>query len=93
MHICVCELARCRHGVGCAYAFIPGMHQQVCSTLRPTSLSHVELFELESICRFVADFVAFEPLENLVQSPAHLASPASVLAWQVQAEHSGMKAA
>ena len=58
-------------------------HQQVCSTLRPTSLSHVELFELEGICRFVADFVAFEPLANLVQPPAHLASPASVLAWQV----------
>ena len=49
----------------------------------------MELFELEGICRFVADFVAFEPLANLVQPPAHLASPASVLAWQVRAKHSG----
>lgn len=48
----------------------------------------MELFELEGICRFVADFVAFEPLADLVQPPARLASPASVLAWQARAEHS-----
>ncbi|KAK9845856.1 hypothetical protein WJX81_004417 [Elliptochloris bilobata] len=54
----------------------------VCSTLRPTRLGHPELFGLEGICRFVADFVTFEPLADPVQPPAHLASPASVLAWQ-----------
>ena len=52
----------------------------------------MELFELEGICRFVADFVAFEPLPDLVQPPAYLASPASVLAWQVRAEHGGVHA-
>lgn len=61
-----------------------GARWQVCSTLRPTRLAHPELFGLEGMCRFVSEFVAFEALEDGVQPPAHLASPASVLAWQVQ---------
>lgn len=55
----------------------------MCSTLRPTRLGHPELFELGGICRFVADFLAFEALEDPVMPPAYLASPLSVLLWQV----------
>jgi hypothetical protein len=56
----------------------------VCSTLRPTRLAHLELRGHEGIARFVAEFLALEALADAVQPPAHLASPASVLAWQVR---------
>ena len=40
------------------------MHKFVCSSLRPTQLSYTELYDLDGCCKFVADFVAYEPLED-----------------------------
>lgn len=54
----------------------------VCCTIRPTLLPYTELYDLAGITKFVAEFINYEPLEDPVQMPRHLCSPASVLQWQ-----------
>ena len=42
----------------------------VCTTIRPTQMVYTELYDLPGCVQFVADFLAYEPLENpLVACP------------------------
>jgi hypothetical protein len=41
-----------------------GVPKLVCSTLRPTQLPHTELYDLPAAAQFVADFIAYEQLED-----------------------------
>jgi hypothetical protein len=45
-------------------------------------LSYTELYDLDGCCTFVADFLAYEPLEDPLHPPEFLPAPASVLSWQ-----------
>uniref|UniRef100_W8AYE9 Dynein regulatory complex subunit 7 n=1 Tax=Ceratitis capitata TaxID=7213 RepID=W8AYE9_CERCA len=52
----------------------------VCTTIRPTSFIHIPLIGSETECaKFVADFITYEPLEDLMKFPTRLISPASIL--------------
>jgi len=54
----------------------------VCTTIRPTQLMYSELYDLEGCAAFVADFLAFEPLEDPLHPPEFLPSPTNTLLWQ-----------
>ncbi|MEW5310705.1 MAG: hypothetical protein WDW38_002476 [Sanguina aurantia] len=54
----------------------------VCSTIRPSQLLYTELYDLEGCCSFVADFLAYEALEDPLHPPEYLPSPMSVLNHQ-----------
>ncbi|KAL6761433.1 hypothetical protein V8C86DRAFT_3131553 [Haematococcus lacustris] len=54
----------------------------VCTTIRPSQLSYSELYDLDGCCAFVADFVAYEALEDPLHPPEYLPSPLSTLNWQ-----------
>eukprot|EP00803_Ostreobium_quekettii_P006145 evm.model.scf_58.17 EVM.evm.TU.scf_58.17 scf_58:148652-165934(+) len=58
-----------------------GTPKFVSTTLRPSKLPFTELYELDGILGFVADFLQYEPLEDPLHPPAHLASQMSVLQW------------
>lgn len=60
-----------------------GLRKFVCTTVRPAKLQYTELYSYDSCAQFVSDFIRYEPLENPVQMPDYLPSPASVLTWQV----------
>lgn len=45
-------------------------------------MPYTELYDLDGVVQFIADFLHYEPLENLLHPPEYLASPQSVLAWQ-----------
>ena len=49
----------------------------------PLQLSYTELYDLDGCCNFVADFMAYEGLEDPLHPPEHLPSPMSALGWQV----------
>jgi hypothetical protein len=52
-------------------------------------LSYTELYDLDGCCAFVADFIAFEPLEDPLHPPEYLPSPMSSLSWQVSCRSAG----
>ena len=54
----------------------------ICTTIRPTKLPYVELYQWEKCAKFVADFLEYEELENPDEFPEHIPSPANVLSWQ-----------
>lgn len=41
-----------------------GVPKFVCTTLRPTSLNYTELYDLDGCAQFVADYLAYEELED-----------------------------
>lgn len=55
---------------------------QYCVQVRPTKMMYTELYELNNIISFVAEFIQYEPLENPLHMPEHLISPMSTLAFQ-----------
>lgn len=59
-----------------------GLRKFVCTTLRPTQLPFVELYDYESCARFIADFIAYEPLDLQASLPSHVPSPSTLLEWQ-----------
>ena len=54
----------------------------VCTTLRPTTLLHTELYTLQSAADFVASYISYEQLSPPTRLPQFLPSPSSVVAWQ-----------
>ena len=61
-----------------------GCQKLVCTTIRPTQLPQLSVNNWEGAAEFVARYFAFEPLQNPLQPPAYLPSPASVVEWQVR---------
>lgn len=49
-------------------------------------LMYTELYDVEGCAAFVADFLAFEPLEDPLHPPEFLPSPMNTLCWQVRDE-------
>lgn len=61
-----------------------GCQKLVCTTIRPTQLPQLSVNNWQGCAEFVARYFAFEPLQNPLQPPAYLPSPASVVEWQVR---------
>ncbi|XP_030643525.1 dynein regulatory complex subunit 7 [Chanos chanos] len=59
-----------------------GVQKFVSTTLRPTLLSHPELYSWEGCASFVSEFLSMKPLEPPFDPPRHLFSPALVLQTQ-----------
>uniref|UniRef100_A0A0A1WGW2 Dynein regulatory complex subunit 7 n=1 Tax=Zeugodacus cucurbitae TaxID=28588 RepID=A0A0A1WGW2_ZEUCU len=52
----------------------------VCTTIRPTAFIHIPLIGSEIECaKFVADFIIYEPLEDMMKFPTRLTSPETTL--------------
>ncbi|XP_037947146.1 coiled-coil domain-containing protein lobo [Teleopsis dalmanni] len=52
----------------------------VCTTIRPTAFAYVPLIADEvGIARFVSDFIVYEPLKDIIETPTTLISPATLL--------------
>lgn len=60
-----------------------GKRKFICTTIRPTKLPFVELYEWESCAKFVADFLEYEELAHPDKLPERIPSPANVLNWQL----------
>lgn len=60
-----------------------GTPKLVCTTLRRAVLPHLELHDLPSICRLLAEFFTYEAPQCADAPPPELASPAATLEWQV----------
>lgn len=54
----------------------------ICTTIRPTKLPFVELYEWDKCAKFVADYIDYEELEYPDLYPETIPSPANVLEWQ-----------
>ena len=65
-----------------------GCQKLVCTTIRPTQLPQLSVNNWEGAAEFVARYFAFEPLQNPLQPPAYLPSPASVIEWQASTSYS-----
>lgn len=60
-----------------------GCEKVVCTTLRPTQLEYVELYDAARCAQFVKDFVVYEPLQEPCEPPKVLQSPSLTLQAQV----------
>ncbi|XP_048455549.1 dynein regulatory complex subunit 7 isoform X3 [Rhincodon typus] len=54
----------------------------VSTTLRPTLLKHGELYNWKDCAQFVSDFLIVDPLDPIIDVPAYLFSPTTVLKRQ-----------
>jgi hypothetical protein len=54
----------------------------ICTTIRPTKLPFVELYDWEKCSKFIADFLEYEELTSPDEYPTQIPSPANVLSWQ-----------
>lgn len=55
----------------------------ISSFVRPSQVKHAELYNYDTCAKFVANFVVYEPLEEMERVPQRIVSPATVLEWQV----------
>lgn len=53
----------------------------ICTTIRPTKLPFVELYDWEKCSKFIADFLEYEELMRPDEYPNQIPSPANVLTW------------
>ena len=60
-----------------------GTEKIICTTLRPTQLYYLELYDLPTCSRFVSEFLDYQPLSNPLQYPQYIPSPLSILEWQI----------
>ena len=60
-----------------------GMRKFICTTVRPTELPHRDLYHAPACAQFVANLLAYEPLEPPTEVPDRVPSPLSVLQWRV----------
>lgn len=60
-----------------------GKRKFICTTLRPTKLPFVELYDWETCAKFIADYLEYEELPEPDKLPTRIPSPANVLEWQI----------
>lgn len=60
-----------------------GVEKFVSTTVRPTLMPFREVYDVEKIAEFCANYLDFEPLEVPDEPPSCLPSPAQVLSWSV----------
>ena len=58
-----------------------GIRKFICTTIRPTKLPFVELYDFEKCAKFIADFLEYEELMEPEKPPETIPSPANVLKW------------
>ena len=54
----------------------------ICTTLRPTKLPFVQLYEWDKCAKFVSDYLEYEELDKPNEFPAQIPSPKNVIDWQ-----------
>ena len=59
-----------------------GKRKFICTTLRPTKLPFVQLYEWDKCAKFVSDYLEYEELPQPNDFPTQIPSPANVLNWQ-----------
>ncbi|KAH9109504.1 hypothetical protein AeMF1_015421 [Aphanomyces euteiches] len=59
-----------------------GIPKFVCTTIRPTLLPFLDLYDMDKLASFVSGLIEYEPLADPCAPPACLPSPTAVLAWQ-----------
>ena len=59
-----------------------GLRKFICTTIRPTKLPYVELYDWDKCAKFVADYLDFEELEHPTHFPKVVPAPSNVLNWQ-----------
>lgn len=67
------------------YLFPPnekGIPKFVCTTIRPTLLPYRDLYEHQSLARFLAGVIEYEPLSDPISPPRCLPSPSFTLQWR-----------
>ena len=60
-----------------------GKRKFICTTVRPTKLPFVDLYEWETCAKFMADYLEYEELNQPDKLPDRIPSPANVLDWQI----------
>lgn len=60
-----------------------GKRKFICTTIRPTKLPFVDLYEWETCAKFLADYLEYEELAVPDKLPAKIPSPSNVLDWQI----------
>jgi len=58
------------------------LYKFICTTLRPTKLGYLELYDYQKAAQFLADFMQYEELDPPDQYPKVIPSPTNVLKWQ-----------
>lgn len=59
-----------------------GVKKFICTFARPTELPHGELYDFNTCASYVANYIAYEDLEDPEKLPAVVCSPTTTLAWQ-----------
>lgn len=59
-----------------------GMRKFICTSVRPTQVPFIELYDYDKCAAFVADFIKYEQLELPIALPQHMPSPTAVIEWQ-----------
>jgi hypothetical protein len=59
-----------------------GIRKFICTTIRPTKMPFVELYNWDKCSKFIADFLEYEELAEPDKLPETIPSPANVLKWQ-----------
>ena len=55
----------------------------ICSTMRPTQMPFLELYDWEKCAEFITNFIQYEELEPPNQFPQVIPSPSNILLWQL----------
>ena len=58
-----------------------GIRKFICTTIRPTKLPFVELYDWDKCAKFVADYLEYEELEDPLKFSSVCPAPSNVLAW------------
>ena len=59
-----------------------GVLKFICTTLRPSKLPFIELYNYQSCANFIARFIDYEQLNPPTEFPRIIPSPSNVLRWQ-----------
>ncbi|EGR28306.1 hypothetical protein IMG5_178860 [Ichthyophthirius multifiliis] len=59
-----------------------GIQKFICTTIRPTKLGFLELYDYASCAKYLSSFVQFEELDPPNQFPQIIPSPTNVAVWQ-----------
>jgi hypothetical protein len=59
-----------------------GVEKLICSTIRPTKLGYVSLFDFKKCSEFLSNFIQYERLSFENEYPSIVPSPSNVLKWQ-----------
>ena len=59
-----------------------GLQKFICTTVRPTKLGFLELYNYDSCAEFISKFMIYEELDPPDQFPTVIPSPSNALEWQ-----------